>query len=119
MIENVQKKADASGSGGHFMVDIYGDKAQTELIARIDAGPNASIIGQPGNALKKAHKSPAKDSLNKKLNLMKKLLGDIIIRQYMAEIKKDKVTADELKIQAEALTLKIGEVTLKKSGKSL
>jgi len=41
----VQRKRGAKGTGGHFRVEIFDDKELTNLIARIDGGPSAGIVG--------------------------------------------------------------------------
>lgn len=92
------------------MVDIFGDKEMKELIARIDAGPSAGIVDQsnPGQV---AHpRKNTKSDYEKKMGLMNKLLGDILLKQYMAETQEDWNLVGELKIQADAMILKINDM---------
>jgi len=44
-INDVQRKRGAKGTGGHFRVEIFDDASLRHLIARIDGGPSAGIIG--------------------------------------------------------------------------
>lgn len=112
-INDVQRKRGSKGTGGHFRVEIFDDENLTQLIARIDGGPSAGIIGgsQATNGGKQKHQENSSSaSLTGKeyqIQQMNHLLGNILLKQYMAESKENWTLVNELKIKSDALILQI------------
>lgn len=112
-INDVQRKRGAKGTGGHFRVEIFDDKALTQLIARIDGGPSAGIVGGSrsahGDKNTQPEDTPSASLTGKEYQIqqMNHLLGNILLKQYMAEANEDWDLVNELKIKADALILQI------------
>lgn len=107
VINNVVKEKNARGRGGHFRVEIFSDEELSQLIARIDGGPSAGIVKRSNSSPVTGGHTPlpanAPVRSNARLTQMNKILGDFLLKKYMAEARGDVQKANALNIKADAM----------------
>ena len=105
-------------------MEIFSDKDLKYLIARVDGGPSAGIVGnrldQGARAAGRGHGAATGAAATtkrvftlaqrKELQRMNRLLGNILLQKFVAEDEMDFETAKTLKIQADAMVMRIKEV---------
>jgi len=115
ILNHVQKKDGAKGTGGHFRIEIYGKKEdgitiQDKPIALLDDGPSAGVINAPiagstvtASSFSKDVVVAPKTDLEKEIGHLKEALAGVLVNAYMAELRNDVVEMKKQQLRADAL----------------